>query len=78
MAVASVYSESERATSSAPSEAHPASAIVIANKMIYSKFLMSTLLFFLGAKVQKSGFSGTKNISFGKILAEREKGRILK
>jgi hypothetical protein len=52
MAVASVYSESERAASFAPSEAHPASAIVIANKMIYSKFLMSTLLFFLGAKVQ--------------------------
>jgi hypothetical protein len=77
MAVASVYSESERAASSAPPEAHPVSAIVVANKMIYSKFLMSTLLFFLGAKVQKRGFSGRKNVFSGKILAEREKGCIL-
>jgi hypothetical protein len=30
-----------------------------------------------GAKVQKSAFLGRKNKFSGKILAEREKGRIL-
>jgi len=63
MAVASVYSEPERAALSAPLEAHPATAIVAANKRIYSKFLMSTLCFF-GRNSKENWGIGRENLFF--------------